>query len=94
MRTITTTTGAAITLDDLLRMRSGLRFAEEIGPAGLALVAPPEAPPIVFQLESLDLDLLLDQLFDVADQAGVAGRHQRDRQTGSAGTATFVSSAP
>ena len=45
------------------------------------------ARPLVFQLERLDLDLLLDQALDVAHHARVVARDQRDRQSRRAGAA-------
>ena len=42
---------------------------------------------VVVELERLELDLLLDQLLDVGDQARVVARDQRDRQARRAGAA-------
>ena len=47
---------------------------------GTAAVVDTAAGLVFFVFDGFEIDLLLDQLLDVGHQAGIAARHQRDRQ--------------
>src|SRR5438128_871123 len=63
----------------------GLLFARLVAftavAPGTAAVVDAAARTVLVELERLDLDLALEQLLDVGEQARVRRRHERDRET-------------